>query len=62
LITYFGYGVAIGSWVGALVAAAIVAAAYVPRIRVEEAELTRALGNSYRNYARETARLVPGLW
>jgi protein-S-isoprenylcysteine O-methyltransferase len=62
LITYFGYGLAIGSWVGALVFAAVVAAAYVPRIRVEEAELTRALGDSYRAYARETARLVPGLW
>ena len=40
----------------------IVAAGYVPRIRVEEAELTRALGDSYRDYARSTARLVPGLW
>jgi protein-S-isoprenylcysteine O-methyltransferase Ste14 len=62
LITFFGYGLAIGSWVGALVVVAILAAAYVPRIRVEEAELTSALGDCYRNYARETARLVPGLW
>jgi protein-S-isoprenylcysteine O-methyltransferase Ste14 len=62
LISYFGYGLAIGSWVGALVFVATVAAAYVPRIRVEEAELTRALGESYRDYARATARLVPGVW
>jgi protein-S-isoprenylcysteine O-methyltransferase len=62
LITYFGYGLAIGSLVGALVFVALVAAAYIPRIRVEEAELTRALGDSYRDYARNTARLVPGLW
>jgi protein-S-isoprenylcysteine O-methyltransferase len=62
LITYFGYGLAIGSLVGALVFVGIVAAAYVPRIRVEEAELTRALGDSYRDYARGTARLIPGLW
>ena len=60
--TYLGFGLAIGSWVGALVWVAIVAAGYVPRIRVEEAELTRALGDSYRDYARTTARLVPGLW
>jgi protein-S-isoprenylcysteine O-methyltransferase len=62
LISYLGFGLAIGSWVGALVWVAIVAAGYVPRIRVEEAELTRALGDSYRDYARSTARLVPGLW
>jgi protein-S-isoprenylcysteine O-methyltransferase Ste14 len=62
LITFLGYGLAIGSSVGALVFVAIVAAAYVPRIRVEEAELTRALGDSYREYARRTARLIPGLW
>jgi len=62
LISYLGFGLAIGSWVGALVWVAIVAAAYVPRIRVEEAELTRALGDAYRDYACRTARLVPGLW
>jgi protein-S-isoprenylcysteine O-methyltransferase len=62
LISYLGFGLAIGSWVGALVWVAIVAAGYVPRIRVEEAELTLALGDSYRDYARSTARLVPGLW
>ena len=62
LISYLGFGLAIGSWVGALVFVAVVAAGYIPRIRVEEAELTRALGDSYRDYARTTARLVPGLW
>jgi protein-S-isoprenylcysteine O-methyltransferase len=62
LISYLGFGLAIGSWIGALVWVAIVAAGYVPRIRVEEAELTLALGDSYRDYARSTARLVPGLW
>jgi protein-S-isoprenylcysteine O-methyltransferase Ste14 len=62
LITYLGYGLAIGSLVGALVFVGIVAGAFIMRIRVEEAELTRALGNSYRDYARSTARLVPGLW
>jgi protein-S-isoprenylcysteine O-methyltransferase Ste14 len=62
LISYLGFGLAIGSWVGALVWVSIVAAGYVPRIRVEEAELTRALGDPYRDYASSTARLVPGLW
>jgi protein-S-isoprenylcysteine O-methyltransferase Ste14 len=62
LISYFGFGLAIGSWVGALAFVAIVFAAYIPRIRVEERELARALGDDYREYSRTTARLVPGLW
>jgi protein-S-isoprenylcysteine O-methyltransferase Ste14 len=62
LISYLGFGLAIGSSIGALVWVALVFAAYIPRIRVEEAELTRALGDSYRDYSRSTARLVPGVW
>jgi protein-S-isoprenylcysteine O-methyltransferase Ste14 len=62
LISYFGLGLAIGSWVGAFVFLAIAFVGHVPRIRVEEQELTRALGDSYRGYATTTARLVPGVW
>jgi protein-S-isoprenylcysteine O-methyltransferase len=62
LLTYFGFGLAFGSWVSAFVVAAILGVAFVHRIRVEEAELSRALGQPYREYSRETARLVPGVW
>ena len=62
LISYFGLGLAIGSWVGALVLLVIAFVGHVPRIRVEESELTRALGDAYRDYAAATARLVPGVW
>jgi protein-S-isoprenylcysteine O-methyltransferase len=62
LLTYFGFGLAFGSWVSAFVVLAILGLALVRRIRVEEAELSRALGDPYREYARETARLVPGVW
>jgi protein-S-isoprenylcysteine O-methyltransferase Ste14 len=34
----------------------------LPRIRVEEAALEGALGQPYRAYGAETARLVPGVW
>jgi protein-S-isoprenylcysteine O-methyltransferase Ste14 len=34
----------------------------LPRIAVEESELTRVLGEQYRNYQKTTRRLVPGLW
>jgi protein-S-isoprenylcysteine O-methyltransferase Ste14 len=62
LLTYFGIGLAIGSWVGALACLVISFVGHIPRIRVEEQELTRALGDSYRDYAGATDRLVPGVW
>jgi protein-S-isoprenylcysteine O-methyltransferase Ste14 len=62
LLMYFGFGLAFGSWVSAFVVVAILGFAFAQRIRVEEAELSRALGESYHAYARETARLVPGVW
>jgi protein-S-isoprenylcysteine O-methyltransferase Ste14 len=55
-------GLAFGSWVSAFVVVAILGFAFAQRIHVEEAELSRALGEPYRAYARETARLVPGVW
>jgi protein-S-isoprenylcysteine O-methyltransferase Ste14 len=32
------------------------------RIAVEEAELTRVLGEPYRRYRERTKRLIPGVW
>jgi protein-S-isoprenylcysteine O-methyltransferase Ste14 len=62
LLIAFGFGLAWGSWVGAVVALVIAFAGHVPRIRVEEAALRGALGESYENYARRRARLVPAVW
>ncbi len=62
LLIVFGFGLAWGSWIGAAVGTAIALAGHIPRIRVEEAELTRALGEPYERYARSHARLVPGVW
>lgn len=62
LLTVLGFGLAFGSWLGALVGLAIALAAHLPRIRVEEHALERAFGASYAAYESETARLVPGLW
>ena len=62
LLLAFGLGLALGSWLAALVCAVIAFAGLLPRIRVEEAELTRTLGTEYVVYANTTARLVPGVW
>jgi protein-S-isoprenylcysteine O-methyltransferase Ste14 len=62
LLIAFGFALAWGSWAGAAVALVIALAGHLPRIRVEEAALREALGESYESYARRRARLVPGLW
>jgi protein-S-isoprenylcysteine O-methyltransferase Ste14 len=62
LLIAFGFGLALGSWVGAAVSLAIAFAGHVPRIRVEEAALRGAFGEAYVQYAERTPRLVPGLW
>ena len=62
LLIVFGFGLAWGSWLGAAVALVVAFAGHVPRIRIEEAALRGALGESYDRYARRRARLVPGLW
>jgi protein-S-isoprenylcysteine O-methyltransferase Ste14 len=62
LLIVLGFGLAWGSWAGAAIGTAIAAAGHVPRIRVEEAELHRALGAPYEAYAAHRARLVPGIW
>ena len=62
ILMYAGFGLAIGSWLSAAILLAFAVAAHIPRISDEEAELERKLGGDYRDYERETARLVPGIW
>jgi len=62
LLMGFGFGLAFGSWVGAVVCAALTLVAMLPRIRAEEETLRAAFGDAYRGYSRETWRLIPGLW
>lgn len=62
LVFILGLGVAMGdlrSVVSAFVPALLV---LVLRIRVEERVLERHFGDAYRDYARATWRLFPGLW
>ncbi len=62
ILIFTGFGLAIGSWVGAASALVVVLAGLVPRIRVEERALANTFGAEYTAYARSTARLVPGVW
>ena len=62
LLTFYGFGLALGStWSLALIAV-VVTAAFLWRIRVEERALTSAFPRDYPAYARATRRLVPFVW
>jgi len=62
LLIYGGFDLALGSWVSAAVAALVMFAGMLPRIRVEEQALERAFGPDYISYANATARIIPYLW
>ena len=62
LLIVGGFGLAAGNWLALAVCVVLPLAALVRRISVEEAELTRVLGDRYRAYEAHTKRLIPGLW
>jgi protein-S-isoprenylcysteine O-methyltransferase Ste14 len=62
LLVVAGFGLAAGSWLGLAACLVLPVPAIVWRIRVEEAELNRVLGDDYRTYQATTARLIPRLW
>jgi protein-S-isoprenylcysteine O-methyltransferase Ste14 len=62
LLILAGFGFARGNWLSAGACLALPLPALAWRIRVEEAELRRVLGNAYRAYQTKTARLIPGRW
>jgi protein-S-isoprenylcysteine O-methyltransferase Ste14 len=62
LLIVAGFGLATGYWLALVASLVVPLPALLRRIRVEEAELTRVLGDRYRAYQDHTRRLVPGLW
>jgi protein-S-isoprenylcysteine O-methyltransferase Ste14 len=62
LLILAGLGLAHASWLSVAACLVLPLPAFAWRIHVEEAELSRVLGDAYRTYQARTARLVPGLW
>ena len=57
-----GLGLAIGNWLSSAACVVLPLPALPWRIHVEEAELSRVLGDEYRAFRTRTARLIPGIW
>jgi protein-S-isoprenylcysteine O-methyltransferase Ste14 len=62
LLILAGLGFALGNWLSAAACLALPLPALAWRIHVEEAELSRVLGDDYRAYQTRTARLIPRRW
>lgn len=62
LLVLVGFGIGAGTWVSLVLCVVVPAVAFTRRIVVEERVLGAAMGAPYRNYARRTRRLVPGVW
>ncbi len=62
LLILTGLGLSLANWRSVAVCALVPLPALLLRIRVEEAEMTRVLADSYRRYQERTKRLIPGLW
>ena len=53
---------ALGNWLSLVACVVLPLPAIIWRIHVEEAELNRVLGQTYRTYRFDRARLVPRVW
>ena len=60
VLIFVGIALALGTWAGAAAALAIMLAATMYRITVEEEVLVASFGDEYRDYMRSTWRLFPG--
>jgi protein-S-isoprenylcysteine O-methyltransferase len=62
LMAFVGLGLCLGNWASLAVLALGTVPVFLWRIRVEEAALALALGDTYREYMRRTRRLIPVLY
>lgn len=62
LMTFLGFGLALGNVWSLLVVMLPVTVAFVWRMRVEERVLAEAFPVQYPEYARQTKRLIPFVW
>jgi protein-S-isoprenylcysteine O-methyltransferase Ste14 len=59
---YIGFPMMIGNWFGFLILSIPALVIFVSLVIVEDRRLSELLGEPYRDYRRDVARWVPGLW
>lgn len=62
ILILIGLGLALDNWAALAIAVVVPTAALVRRIQIEERALLDGLGEPYRRFAADRARLVPGVW
>jgi protein-S-isoprenylcysteine O-methyltransferase Ste14 len=62
ILTFLGFGLALGNWAALPVAFLVPTAGLVYRIQFEERALLETLGEPYRRFAEGRKRVVPGIW
>jgi protein-S-isoprenylcysteine O-methyltransferase Ste14 len=62
LLAFAGFGLMLGNWVSAVGAVGLVLIALIYRLRIEERAMSAALGDRYRDFAANRARLIPYVW
>jgi protein-S-isoprenylcysteine O-methyltransferase len=62
LLIFLALGLAMHNWLSLVLVTVPPFAALLYRIHVEEAALTGAFGEQYRDYSRTTKRLIPGIF
>lgn len=62
LMLFLGLGVAMGNWLSVVIISVPIFLAFWWRMRIEEAALLEALGETYRSYMNRTKRLIPMIY
>jgi protein-S-isoprenylcysteine O-methyltransferase len=62
LLALIGLGITYANWLSLIIVVLPVLAAFMRRIRIEEAALSQALGERYTQYMARTRRLIPGVY
>jgi protein-S-isoprenylcysteine O-methyltransferase Ste14 len=62
LLMFFGIGLALANWLSLATLLALVSAAFLYRVNIEERALKTVIGDPYRDYMERTKRFVPFLF
>jgi protein-S-isoprenylcysteine O-methyltransferase Ste14 len=62
LISFFGFGLALNSWISLVLVTVPVSFAMIHRMNIEEDFLVAHFGESYTTYMKKTCRIIPYIY